>query len=160
MHICNMTSIGDNQRAWLKHLCEKYGTTVTEIAERSNLSASTLTRFMNSKRTEELRISTLRKIEKVFGSSGIAPEFLPGRRQGFEDKPALFGHGKRGPDAALLEEAASYGLDPAEIARSAVERAVKTERLKRFSEENREAIQSWNDLVEREGLWSDGLRAF
>ena len=63
-------------------------------------------------------------------------------------------------DADLLEEAASYGLDIAEIARCAVERAVKTERMKRFSEENRDAIQSWNDLVEREGLWSDGYRAF
>ena len=61
---------------------------------------------------------------------------------------------------SLLEEAASYGLDPVAIARAAVERAVKTERMKRFSEENREAIQSWNHLVDREGLWSDGLRAF
>jgi len=61
---------------------------------------------------------------------------------------------------ALLEEASSYGLNPSEIAHTAVERAVKTERMKRFSEENREAIESWNDLVEREGLWSDGLRAF
>ena len=61
---------------------------------------------------------------------------------------------------ALLTEAASYDLDPVKIARDAVERAVKTERMKRFSDANREAIASWNDLVQREGLWSDGLRLF
>ena len=76
-----------------------------------------------------------------------------------EDR-ATFGRDTLDLHPALLEEAASYALDPAEIARAAVERAVKTERMKRFSEENREAIESWNDLVDREGLWSDGLRAF
>ena len=57
-------------------------------------------------------------------------------------------------DNALFEEAASYGLH------AVVERATKIERMKCFSQENRKAIESWNDLVEREGLWSDGYRAF
>lgn len=76
------------------------------------------------------------------------------------EDPATFERDALDLHPSLLEEAKSYGLDPAEIARAAVERAVKTERMKRFSEENREAIESWNDLVDREGLWSDGLRAF
>lgn len=60
----------------------------------------------------------------------------------------------------MLEEAASYGLDAGEIARAAVERAVKTERMKRFSEENREAIESWNEHYKKHGLWNEKYRLF
>ncbi|MEZ5953031.1 MAG: type II toxin-antitoxin system CcdA family antitoxin [Hyphomonas sp.] len=60
----------------------------------------------------------------------------------------------------LLVEAAIYGIDAEAVARQAIENAVKAERIRRWNEENREAIESWNDLVEREGLWSDGIRAF
>lgn len=83
---------------------------------------------------------------------------LGSRPFGVAENASAFVHSELDP--ALLKEAASYGLDATEIARAAVERAVKAERMKRFSEENREAIESWNDLVEREGLWSDGYRAF
>ena len=60
----------------------------------------------------------------------------------------------------ILEEAARYGIDVAGTARNAVEEAVKAERIRRWNEENREAVDSWNKLVEREGLWSDDLQAF
>ena len=36
----------------------------------------------------------------------------------------------------------------------------KSARIDAWNEDNRDAIESWNELVEREGLWSDGLRAF
>ena len=61
---------------------------------------------------------------------------------------------------ALLEEAATYGLDTDAITRKAIEEAVKAERIRLWNEENREAVESWNELVEREGIWSDGIRAF
>ena len=96
----------------------------------------------------------------ICGSLGI-PQSVPcGPRTGILAPRPPAKRFARSDDPALLQEAASYGLDAEEIARSAVERAVKTERMKRFSEENREAIESWNALVEREGLWSDGYRAF
>ncbi|MEZ6011269.1 MAG: type II toxin-antitoxin system CcdA family antitoxin [Hyphomonas sp.] len=63
-------------------------------------------------------------------------------------------------DSALVEEAATYGLDMDAIAHKAIEDAVKAERIRRWNEDNREAVESWNELVEREGLWSDGIRAF
>ena len=91
---------------------------------------------------------------------GLLPTKQTDKSLAASEEPTSFIHAKGDLDTSLSEEAISYGLDPAKIARGAIERAVKTERMKRFSEENREAIESWNELIEREGLWSDGLRAF
>ncbi|WP_018149488.1 type II toxin-antitoxin system CcdA family antitoxin [Henriciella marina] len=77
---------------------------------------------------------------------------------GLSEETAPFVHTQI--DSALISEAASYGLDAAEIARAAVERAVKTERMKRFSEENREAIESWNEHYKKHGLWNEKYRLF
>ncbi|HBQ48867.1 MAG TPA: hypothetical protein DD728_08275 [Hyphomonas atlantica] len=63
-------------------------------------------------------------------------------------------------EPALASEARALGLDPNAIARTAVEEAVKRARMDAWNEKNREAVDSWNKLVEREGLWSDDLRAF
>ena len=59
-----------------------------------------------------------------------------------------------------LEDVARFGLDPKAIAERAVAEQVKEARIARRNEENREAIESWNELVKKEGLWSDGLRPF
>lgn len=122
---------------------------VSGIAERAGIAPTTLYSFMSGA-TGSLRASAHAAVEAT----------LFGQPRGLAEDHAKFEHGGLDLHPTLLQEAASYGLDAAEIARSAVERAVKTERMKRFSEENREAVESWNDLVEREGLWSDGLRAF
>ena len=62
-------------------------------------------------------------------------------------------------EPALASEARALGLDPNAIARTAVEEAVKRARMDAWNEKNREAVDSWNKLVECEGLWSDDLRA-
>lgn len=63
-------------------------------------------------------------------------------------------------DSAFVDEAKAYGLNISETAERALEERVKAERMKRFSETNREAARSWDRLIDREGLWSDGLRQF
>ncbi|WP_084418244.1 type II toxin-antitoxin system CcdA family antitoxin [Henriciella litoralis] len=122
---------------------------VSGIAERAGIAPTTLYSFMSGA-TGSLRASSHAAVEAA----------LSGQAGGLAEDRATFQRGELDLHPALLQEAASYGLDATEIARTAVERAVKTERMKRFSEENREAIESWNDLVKREGLWSDGYRAF
>jgi post-segregation antitoxin (ccd killing protein) len=39
-------------------------------------------------------------------------------------------------------------------------KAVATEKARRWAEENAEAIKFNNEELERNGLWSDGLRLF
>jgi post-segregation antitoxin (ccd killing protein) len=122
---------------------------VSALAERAGIAPTTLYSFVSGA-TGSLRASAHAAVEAALSNKmpGLAEDRTVFERNAFDLHPAV------------LKEAASYGLDPSEIAHKAIERAVKTERMKRFSEENREAIKSWNDLVEREGLWSDGLRAF
>lgn len=102
------------------------------------------------------------RIEAVTNSEVTAAELLGikevGVRSGIMEEAKIFDFGTS--DDALLKEAASYGLNASEIARAAVERAVKTERMKRFSEENREAIESWNEHYKKHGLWNEKYRLF
>lgn len=138
------------------------GLTSKELGARCGVSEAAIRHYETGERRPRPEIA--RRIEaatggavsaaQLLGISGVSSASSPGLLEG----AATFAHGA--VDADVFAEAISYGLNPAEIARAAVERAVKTERMKRFSAENRDAIESWNDLVEREGLWSDGLRAF
>lgn len=147
-------------RAWINRICERESLTLSEVARQAGVAESTLTRFANGQ-TTSIRALTVEKVGQMFGKFDYGP------MRGVAEPPAS---DRSTPNADLSVtvkishetqmEADKFDLDVAEIARAAVERAVKTERMKRFSEDNREAIESWNDLVEREGLWSDGLRAF
>jgi len=143
-------------RDWRK----KSGLTSKEFGERCGVSEAAIRHYETGERRPRTEIA--RRIEQATNGEVTAAELLgvaaPAERRGVREGALPFQFAS--PYEDILKEAASYGLDPAEIARAAVERAVKTERMKRFSQANREAIQSWNDLVEREGLWSDGLRAF
>ncbi len=131
-------------------------TTLAELAARVGVGKGFVSEVERGLKRPSAEVA--RKIESATNGAVTAAELLGvSVRAGFSEATKRF---TRSDDPALLQEAASYGLDAEEIARSAVERAVKTERMKRFSEENREAIESWNALVEREGLWSDGYRAF
>ncbi|MEQ9314963.1 MAG: type II toxin-antitoxin system CcdA family antitoxin [Henriciella sp.] len=122
---------------------------VARIAERAGIAPTTLYSFMSGA-TGSLRASAHAAVEAALtaGNRGVAEDRATFERDTLDLHPAL------------LEEAASYGLDPAEIARAAVERAVKTERMKRFSEENREAIESWNEHYKKHGLWNEKYRLF
>lgn len=122
---------------------------VSRVAERAGIAPTTLYSFMSGA-TGSLRASAHAAVEAALSAKATRVS---------EDR-APFVHNIPDLHPALLEEAASYGLDATEIARDAVERAVKTERMKRFSEENREAIESWNEHYRKHGLWSDGYRLF
>jgi antitoxin CcdA len=69
-------------------------------------------------------------------------------------------------NADLLAEA--EGLDLSELLERALLRVLSTptaerirsERAKAWQKENAEAIRAWNEQLEKEGLWSDGLRQF
>lgn len=122
---------------------------VSGIAERAGIAPTTLYSFMSGA-TGSLRASAHAAVEAA----------LTGHGRGMAEDRTTFERGTLDLHPVLLQEAAAYGLDATEIARSAVERAVKTERMKRFSEENREAIESWNEHYEKHGLWNEKYRLF
>jgi len=60
----------------------------------------------------------------------------------------------------LLEEARAYKINLSQTLESALQVALKKEKERRWREENRAAIDAYNRHIERDGLWSDGMRLF
>lgn len=60
----------------------------------------------------------------------------------------------------LLDEARAYKINLSQTLESALADVVKKEKERRWREENRPAIDAYNRYIERDGLWSDGLRLF
>ena len=60
-------------------------------------------------------------------------------------------------DAELLDEAKSYGINLSRTFQEALEAKVKAERARRWLEENREAIESYNRHIEEHGTFSERL---
>jgi antitoxin CcdA len=63
-------------------------------------------------------------------------------------------------DAELLQEARAAGLNLSRELEARLKQRTKAERWTRWQAENRAAIEDHNRRIEREGLWSDGLRRF
>ncbi|HWS74870.1 MAG TPA: type II toxin-antitoxin system CcdA family antitoxin [Quisquiliibacterium sp.] len=63
-------------------------------------------------------------------------------------------------NADLLRRARELGLNLSAILESALVQAVSTSAQARWRAENREAIASYNRLVERDGSFGDDLRSF
>ena len=63
-------------------------------------------------------------------------------------------------DAELLYQAREIGLNLSQELEARLKQRTKAERWARWQEDNREAIEDHNRRIEREGLWSDGLRRF
>ncbi|TIV63928.1 MAG: post-segregation antitoxin CcdA [Mesorhizobium sp.] len=55
-------------------------------------------------------------------------------------------------DPRLIEEAKAVGIDISGVSEAAIATAVSAEKTRRWQEENREAIDSSNDYVRRNGL--------
>lgn len=55
-------------------------------------------------------------------------------------------------DAQLVADAKAMGLNLSETAERAIAEAVREEKVRRWKEENREAIESWNRYVEQNGI--------
>ncbi len=62
--------------------------------------------------------------------------------------------------ADLLEEARAYKINLSQTLEAALQVELKKEKERRWLEENRAAIDAYNRLIEREGLFSDSYRTF
>lgn len=60
----------------------------------------------------------------------------------------------------LVREAKELGLNLSHIFESALQDAIRAERRRRWTEENRKAIESYNARVAERGVFSDGWRKF
>jgi antitoxin CcdA len=106
---------------------------VTRLAERLGLSHPSVLRWQRSGQVPAERVAA------VEAATGISRQRL---------RPDLF----PASVAAPFDEARALGLDPDLIAAQAVEEAVRAEKARRWKEENREAMDAWNEWTERNGL--------
>jgi antitoxin CcdA len=62
--------------------------------------------------------------------------------------------------ADLVREAKALGLNLSEVFETAIREAIRQRKQDAWREENREAIERYNAMVARDGLFSDGWRKF
>lgn len=62
--------------------------------------------------------------------------------------------------ADLLEEARTLKINLSQTLEAALEAELRRRREALFLEENKEAFEAYRRHIERDGLWSDGLRVF
>ena len=60
----------------------------------------------------------------------------------------------------LLERAKALNINLSQSFEQHLEMLVREAEQKRWRAENRDAIESYNERIEREGVFSDGLRRF
>jgi antitoxin CcdA len=60
----------------------------------------------------------------------------------------------------LLNQARSADLNLSSILEAALEQRLRQQARERWLTENRAGIEAYNEQVERDGVFSDGLRAF
>lgn len=92
------------------------------------------------RKSGQVPVARVAKVEAVTG--------IPRHRL----RPDLFASGAEARPASLLAEARALGLDPEAIGTRAVAEAIRTEKARRWLEENREAIEAHNRWVEEHGL--------
>jgi antitoxin CcdA len=61
-------------------------------------------------------------------------------------------------DEQLLEEARELGINLSQTMESALRGVLTEERARRWLEENRDAIESYNEHIERRGAFSERFR--
>lgn len=60
----------------------------------------------------------------------------------------------------LLAQAKALGINLSQTLEGSLEELIKRERRKQWRKENRAAIEAYNRRIERDGVFSDGLRRF
>jgi antitoxin CcdA len=63
-------------------------------------------------------------------------------------------------DSALLAEARALGINLSRTLEERLEELVKAERIKRWQEENRAAIESMNRFIEKYGIFGEEFRTW
>lgn len=61
---------------------------------------------------------------------------------------------------SLIEEARDMKLNLSRFLEEKLDEALRNARARQWQEENKEAIDTYNDFVRRHGMWSDGVRRF
>lgn len=73
-------------------------------------------------------------------------------------------YGKRAVNVSinegLLRDAKALDINLSATLERALEQEVRARRREQWLEDNREAIAAYNARIERDGVWSDGLRGF
>jgi antitoxin CcdA len=57
----------------------------------------------------------------------------------------------------LVEEAKRQNLNLSRVAEEALEEVLRKQRTERWREENREAIEAYNERIRKNGVWHKGL---
>ena len=60
----------------------------------------------------------------------------------------------------LLEKAKQYKINISANVEKTLEELIKQEEIKNWEKENKEAIESYNERIAKNGVFSDGLRSF
>jgi antitoxin CcdA len=63
-------------------------------------------------------------------------------------------------DSKLLARAREFNVNLSATLEDALKTRTREEERKRWAEENREAIEAYNERIRTHGVWSDGLRRF
>lgn len=82
------------------------------------------------------------------------------RRQGFRNATARKRPTNVSLDVALVEEAKTLGINMSQACEDGLAAATKQERERRWLEENRAAMSSYNEYIERNGVPLAHLRQF
>ena len=63
-------------------------------------------------------------------------------------------------NSELLEKAKKYKINISAYVEKTLEELIKQEEIKNWEKENKEAIDSYNQRISENGVFSDGLRSF
>ena len=63
-------------------------------------------------------------------------------------------------DAELLEEAKRLDLNLSQVFESSLQEAIRQKQQLEWLEQNRGALEAYNEHVEKHGVFSEGLRSF
>jgi len=63
-------------------------------------------------------------------------------------------------DVEILAEAKAMGINLSQTLEDELRKQVKEEKIRRWSEENKEAIEAHNRFIEKHGIWSEKYRSW
>lgn len=89
----------------------------------------------------------------------------------FEEPPRPFRRGNAKParrkrslnvsvDEEIVREAKAMGLNLSQTLEDELRRQVREEKIRRFQEEHKEAIEAHNRFIEEHGIWSKKYRSW
>jgi antitoxin CcdA len=122
------------------------GMSQSELARRCGVSQQAVAKWANGLRVP--RAAQMAALVQATGGHVSAADFFAQPRA---DLPADAG-GFAERQSSCAVEARTLGLDPNAIAPQALRDAVRTEKVRRWQQENREAIEAWNRWTDENEL--------